>query len=88
MKPNPKLNPNPCRLCGAEPIVGPWGAPGDGLPQFSAYCWHELETHAVQCSGKSEKQAVAVWNRLNPLPREGMIRRLLGRLGIGVRHGK
>jgi len=77
------MKPNPCILCGKQPIVDLWGDRG-----YSAYCYKHVDTHALNCYGKTREAAIARWNRLNPAQRQGIIRRLLNILGLGARHGR
>jgi hypothetical protein len=54
------MKPNPCILCRKQPTVDTWADKG-----YAAYCYHDLDTHSIQCHGKTRQAAIRRWNRLN-----------------------
>jgi hypothetical protein len=74
---------NPCILCGKQPTVDTWADKG-----YAAYCYKDVDTHALNCYGKTKEAAVARWNRLNPTRHQGIVRRILNILGLGARYGR
>ncbi len=63
----PELKCNPCAFCGHTPYPPSSFEDTTGKTLWTVNCYEHLYSHAVSAMGRTEKQCVENWNRLNPI---------------------